>query len=213
MRPIVFDCDGVLVDSEQLAWDAWRRILARYGITLTSDDIALLTGRTDRDAHDHFARRAELPDHASFWAELSDITFRSFDRHLLAFEDAADTLDALMMRGAVMAVASSSPRERLDRSLAATGLGEYFEFVVGGDEVAFGKPAPDLFLAAAAGLAVEPESCLAVEDTPAGIVAARAAGMTVIAVERGQYQREELSAADLVVPRLTPAPFLGSSTP
>ena len=109
-----------------------------------------------------------------------------------------------------MAVASSSPRDRLDRSLAATGLREYFEFVVGGDEVEVGKPAPDLFLAAATGLGVEPETCWAVEDAPAGIAAARAAGMTVIAVERGQFGLEDLRAADLVVPRLTPAPFLGS---
>ncbi len=210
MRPIVFDCDGVLVDSEQLAWRAWRQILVRYGITLTEEDIALLTGRTDRDAHDHFSRRADLPDHGSFWHELSDVTFRLFDQHLLAFEDAADTLDALQIRGATMAVASSSPRERLDRSLAATGLEAYFEFVVAGDEVAAGKPAPDLFLAAAAGMSVEPETCIAVEDAPTGIAAARAAGMTVIAVRRGQFGLEDLSGADLVVPRLTPAPFLGN---
>jgi HAD superfamily hydrolase (TIGR01509 family) len=210
MRPIVFDCDGVLVDSEQLAWDAWRQILLRYGITLTAEDISLLTGRTDRDAHEHFSRRAELPDHASFWDELSEVTFKLFDQHLLAFEDAADTLDALQTRGATMAVASSSPRERLDRSLAATGLEAYFEFIVAGDEVAAGKPAPDLFLAAATGLSVEPETCIAVEDAPAGIAAARAAGMTVIAVQRGQFELEDLRAADLVVPRLTPAPFLGN---
>lgn len=209
MRPIVFDCDGVLVDSEQLAWRAWRRVLARYGVTLTADDIARLTGRTDRDAHAHFSVRGELPDHTIFWDELSEVTFRLFDQHLQAFEDAADTLDSLHNRGATMAVASSSSRERLDRSLAATGLRTYFGFIVGGDEVPLGKPAPDLFLAAAAGLKVEPEACFAVEDTPAGIEAAHAARMTVVAVERGQYSFEELRAADVVVPRLTPAPFLG----
>lgn len=210
MRPIVFDCDGVLVDSEELAWSAWRRVLARHNITLTPEDIAVLTGRTDRDAHRHFSDRGELPDHEGFWEELSDVTFRLFDQHLQAFEDAADTLDALQSRGAAMAVASSSPRERLHRSLAATGLSGYFDFVVGGDEVAAGKPAPDLFLAAASGLAVAPETCFAVEDAPAGVAAALAAGMTVVAVERGYFRRDDLRAAHLVVPRLTPAPFLGS---
>ena len=209
MRPIVFDCDGVLVESEQLAWSAWRQVLARYGITLTEEDIALLTGRTDRDAYAHFTNRGALPDHVVFWDELSEITYRLFDRHLLAYEDAADTLDALQVRGATLAVASSSPRERLDRSLTATGLRRYFQFVVGGDEVRRGKPAPDLFLAAAAGLGVEPETCMAVEDSPAGIEAAHAAGMTVVAVERGQYLLDDLRTADLVIPRLTPAPFLG----
>ncbi len=209
MRPIVFDCDGVLVDSEELAWTAWRRVLARHDITLTAEDVALLTGRTDRDAHLHFSARGDLPDHPEFWAELTEVTFRLFDQHLQAFEDAADTLDALQSRGATMAVASSSPRERLDRSLASTGLSDYFQFVIGGDDVANGKPAPDLFLAAAAGLGVAPEICFAVEDAPAGVEAALAAGMTVVAVERGQYSIEDLRAAHLVVPRLTPAPFLG----
>ena len=210
MRPVVFDCDGVLVDSEELAWSAWRRVLARHDITLTAEDIALLTGRTDTDAHRHFSSRGELPDHEGFWEELSEVTFRLFDQHLQAFEDAADTLDALQVRGARMAVASSSPRERLDRSLAATGLSGYFDFVVGGDEVEAGKPAPDLFLAAASGLAVAPETCFAVEDAPTGVAAALAAGMTVVAVERGQFSRDDLRAAHLVVPRLTPAPSLGS---
>ena len=189
MRPIVFDCDGVLVDSEALAWSAWREMLDQHGIDLTSEDVALLTGRTDRDAHVHFSQRGTLPDYAAFWEELSEITYLLFDQHL--------------------PVASSSSRERLDRSLAATGLHEFFEFAVGGDEVSQGKPAPDLFLAAAAGLDVAPTDCLAVEDTPAGIFAARQAGMTVIAVQRGRYALEDLRAADLVVPRLTPAPFLG----
>jgi HAD superfamily hydrolase (TIGR01509 family) len=208
MRPIVFDCDGVLVDSEELAWSAWRTVLDQYNIPVTTDDIALLTGRTDRDAHAHFRQRGALPDHATFWEQLSEVTYYLFDEHLQAFEDAADTLDVLAMRGARLAVASSSPRERLDRSLAATGLDEYFEFAVGGDEVPRGKPAPDLFLAAAAGLGVAPADCLAVEDTPTGVDAARAAGMTAIAVQRGQYSLQDLRAADLVVPRLTPAPFL-----
>ena len=209
MRPIVFDCDGVLVDSEELAWRSWREVLSGYDISLTPEDIARLTGRTDREAHAHFSQRGSLPDHATFWDELSNVTYRLFDEHLLAFEDAADTLDALEMRGARMAVASSSPRERLDRSLGATGLVKFFEFVVGGDEVEHGKPAPDLFLTAAGGLRVEPGECFAVEDSPAGVAAAREAGMTVIAVQRGQYGLEDLGAADLVVPRLTPAPFLG----
>ncbi len=206
-RPIVFDCDGVLVDSEDLAWSAWRQLLDTHGITLTDHDVALLTGRSDRDAHAHFSQRGELPD--DWWEQLSEVTFRLFDRHLQAFEDAADTLDALHVRGARMAVASSSPRRRLDRSLGSTGLRSFFEVVVGGDEVDRGKPAPDLFLAAAAALGADPASCVAVEDSPAGIASARAAGMVVVAVERGRYRLEELRKADLVVPRLTPAPLLG----
>jgi HAD superfamily hydrolase (TIGR01509 family) len=208
-RPVVFDLDGVLVDSEGLSWDAWREVLGRRDMTVDQDDIANLTGRTERDAYDWFAARGDLPPFDDFWTEIADVTYRLFDEQLQAFEDAFDTVDRLHGLGFRMAVASSSPRERIDRSLAMTGLAGYFEFTVAGDEVAVGKPDPEIYRAAAAGLDVAAESCLVVEDSPFGIQAARAAGMRVIAVERGMFPREELAEADTIVPRLTPAAFLG----
>lgn len=208
--PVVFDCDGVLVDSEELSWSAWRALLDPYGIAVTAADVEELTGRTDRDAYLRFSGRGALPDFAVFREELAEVTSRLFDRHLQAFEDAADTLDHLSSIGVRLAVASSSERRRLDRSLQATSLLGYFEVVVAGDEVGRGKPAPDLYLAAAARLGVDPATCVAVEDAPAGIAAAKAAGMHVVAVVRGVFGEEELAAADVVVPRLTPAPFLAA---
>lgn len=204
-RPVIFDCDGVLVDSEDLAWSAWREALAPFGIAISDDEVRALSGRTERDAFDHFAGRADLPAYEDFWPRLADRVHFMFERHLEAFEDSVDTLELLHERGREMAVASSSPRQRLDLSLRATGLDRFFEIVVAGDEVEKGKPAPDIYLAAAAGLGVSPEQCVAVEDAPAGIAAARTAGMRVVAVLRGAYEPEELAEADLVVPRLTPA--------
>ena len=87
----------------------------------------------------------------------------------------------------------------------STALDRFFEVVVAGDEVANGKPAPDIYLAAAAGLGVDPTICVAVEDAPAGIAAGKAAGMQVVAVLRGSYSVDQLREADVVVPRLTPA--------
>ncbi len=207
-RPVVFDCDGVLVDSEALAWRAWREALAPYGLEVSDAEMVALTGHTDREAHGHFARRGAIPSYEPFSAELAERTYRLFDRHLEAFEDAADTLERLHDSGRPLAVASNSPAERLERSLAATGLGAYFTVAVGVDQVTAGKPAADLYLAAASRLGAVPADCFAVEDSPAGVAAARAAGMTVVAVDRGWYDRAQLAEADLIVPRLTPAPFL-----
>lgn len=204
-RPIIFDCDGVLVDSEDLAWSAWREALTPYGVEISEAEIAKLTGRTEADAFAHFAGRGELPAYEEFWPVLADRVRALFEQYLEAFEDAMDTLELLHDRGRKMAVASSSPRDRLELSLRSTGLDRFFEVVVAGDEVVDGKPAPDIYLAAASGLGVDPADCVAVEDAPAGVAAGKAAGMHVVAVLRGHYGAEDLAEADVVVPRLTPA--------
>jgi HAD superfamily hydrolase (TIGR01509 family) len=204
MRPVIFDCDGVLVDSEDLAWDAWAEVLARYGTVPTDDDIALLTGRTEDDAYGHFSSRAALPDRDRFGEELGESIADRFTRSLEAFEDAEDTLHALHQRGVRLAVASSSTRERLELSLAMTGLDRFFDVMVAGDEVAHGKPHPDLFLEAAERLGVLPEECVAVEDSQPGVAAAKTAGMFVVGVERTSV----LENADRRVPRLTPAALM-----
>ena len=204
-RPIVFDCDGVLVDSEELAWSAWRDALDPHGVGISDNEVAELSGRTEKDAFAHFAARADLPPYDEFWPFLADRVHALFEQYLEAFEDATDTLEILHRQGRAIAVASSSPRDRLNLSLRSTGLDRFFEVVIAGDEVANGKPAPDIYLAAAAGLGVDPTTCVAVEDAPAGIAAGKAAGMQVIAVLRGSYSVDQLRAADIVVPRLTPA--------
>ncbi len=204
-RPIIFDCDGVLVDSEELAWSAWREALAPHGLEILDEEIAALSGRTEVDAFRHFAERGDIPPYEEFWPLLADRVHALFEQYLEAFEDAADTLEVLHAQGRSIAVASSSPRERLNLSLRSTGLDRFFDVVVAGDEVTTGKPAPDIYLAAAAGLGVDPRDCVAVEDAPAGIAAGKAAGMRVVAVLRGGYAPDQLSEADLIVPRLTPA--------
>ncbi len=204
----MFDLDGVLVDSEGLAWEAWRTVLGRYAVAVTDEDVARLTGRTEHETYDHFAAGGPLPPFAEFWDELAGVTFALFDERLSTYQDAVDTLETLVRRGHPIAVASSSPRERVDRSLFATGLDKLVSEVVAGDEVERGKPDPEIFEVAAARLGVEPHECIAVEDAPAGIEAALAAGMRVVAVERGSFERAALAGAHVIVPRLTPAPFL-----
>lgn len=208
MRPVIFDCDGVLVDSEALAWDAWRGVLAEFGVSPSPQDIATLTGRTERDAYEHFVSSGSLPVYEDFSRLLADAIAEKFEGSLQAFEDAKDTLEVLFERGTSLAVASSSRRDRLDLALRATGIGEFFAVSVAGDEVEKGKPDPDLFLEAARRLHVDPGDCVVIEDTPAGVEAGRSAGMLVIAVLRGCFDPGELSKAHRVVPRLTPAAVL-----
>jgi HAD superfamily hydrolase (TIGR01509 family) len=190
---VVFDCDGTLVDSEPLAWRAWRDVLAQHGYELRPEDIELTRGRGWPEIYGHFAGVVpSIGSSEAAWDGFTGNLFALLEAELTPFEDAIGTARELHARGVPIAVASSSPRARLDATLRAAGLHDLFEVTVAGDEVAHGKPAPDLFLAAAERLGVEPADCVAVEDSPPGVASAVAAGMTVVAVARKPEHRADL---------------------
>jgi beta-phosphoglucomutase-like phosphatase (HAD superfamily) len=196
---VVFDCDGTLVDSEPLAGEAWRRVLAPYGYAVTDEDLAACVGRSYAHTHAYLAARAPLPDAATVWPVMSGHLFELIDSELRPFEDALTAVEALRARGVPVAVASSSVRERLDRTLARAGL--RFEISIAGDEVEHGKPAPDMFLLAAERLGVE--RCVVIEDSPPGIAAGIAAGMPTLGVCRVTGTEATLREATRVVDRIT----------
>jgi HAD superfamily hydrolase (TIGR01509 family) len=199
MTAVIFDCDGTLVDSEPLARTAWERSLAPYGYALTDADAESCIGLPYPRVHAYFADRAELPAADAFWGEFSGELFALIDSELELFEDAVGAVRSLRSRGVPVAVASSSPRERLERTLGRAGLLDAFDVVVAGDEVTHGKPAPDMFLLAAARLGVEPSACVVIEDSPPGVQAGIAAGMFTLAVCRVPGTEASLAAADRVV--------------
>lgn len=205
---VVFDCDGTLVDSEPLSGEAWRRVLAPYGYELTEGDLAACVGRPYAATHAYLARRVALPDADAVWPVLSRELFALIDSSLEPFEDALEAVEELRARGVPIAVASSSVRERLDRTLARAGL--EFEITIAGDEVEHGKPAPDMFLLAAERLGVA--RCVVVEDSPPGVQAGIAAGMPTLAVCRVPGTEAALAAATRVVHRITAGAILELST-
>jgi HAD superfamily hydrolase (TIGR01509 family) len=206
---VIFDCDGTLVDSEPLAREAWERMLAPHGYTASDAEMEGLIGLPYPRVHAHFAERIDgMPDAETFWGEFSGVLFELIDARLEPFADAGDTLRALRERGVAVAVASSSARERLDHTLRRAGLDGAFDVSVAGDEVARGKPAPDMFLEAARRLGVAPARCAVVEDSPPGVAAGLAAGMLTVAVARAPGQAAGLTGAHRVVERLTAAALL-----
>jgi HAD superfamily hydrolase (TIGR01509 family) len=199
MTAVIFDCDGTLVDSEPLARAAWEQALVPYGYTVTEADVEACVGLPFPIVHAYFAERAALPGHDEMWTAFSAQLFHLIDTRLVRFEDAVGAVRELRARGVPVAVASSSPRERLHRTLGRAGLLEAFDVTVAGDEVSRGKPAPDMFLLAAARLGVEPRACVVIEDSPPGVQAGRAAGMVTLAVCRVPGTEASLAAADRVV--------------
>ncbi len=189
LRAVIFDCDGVLVDSEPLESRTWEDVTARHGYAITHADYEACLGHNDRFTYDYLAAKVPLPPWDEFIAEIRRVDEERYPAQLKAFPDAYEAVRALAAQGVPLAVASSSPRWRVDLALSITDLARYFDAIVAGDgewrgRPLAGKPAPDIYLAAAASLGVPPEDCFAVEDSSAGVAAAEAAGMRVVAVVR-----------------------------
>lgn len=196
---VVFDCDGVLVDSEPHSVASWLEVLARFGHPANAADIAACIGLGYGPTRDALARLGPLPGHGELWPHLLDALEASYRRGLVRFADAMEVLDACERSGVAVAVATASPRLRLDLTLASAGLAGRFPVSVAGDEVAHAKPAPDVYLRAAELLRVDPRDCVAIEDTPIGARAGVAAGMTTVAVVRAHGQRAALEETGAVV--------------
>jgi len=200
---VILDCDGTLADSEPLSRRAWELALVPFGYAVTRADLAACLGRTYAHTHAYFAARASLPDLEAFWPLLTGELYPLLDRELRAFPDAVSAVEQLASRGIPMAVASSSSRERLERTLSRAGLADAVAITVAGDEVARGKPEPDMFLEAARRLGADPDRCIVVEDSPAGVTAGRRAGMVVVGVARSDEAAAQLHEADVVLGELT----------
>ncbi len=189
---VIFDCNGVLVDSEPLATAVVSQEFMRAGFALTPDIVArYFTGRrhTDMFAEVEKAAGRKLPQ--GFAASVASATLRRFRAELRATKHAAYALSWL--RGP-KCVASSSSLDRIRVSLESTDLIRFFEpNLFSANDVGKGKPAPDLFLHAAGKMRVHPSECLVVEDSPVGVAAGAAAGMTVIGFVGGSHAGGQLA--------------------
>ena len=211
IEAVIFDCDGTLVDSEPLARAAWERMLAPYGYAIGDEEYPGLVGLPYARVHGYFAERIDgLPDAGAFWEDYSAALFALIDGELVAFEDALEAVAALRERGVAVAVASSSPRARLDRTLRRAGLEGAFAVSVAGDEIEHGKPAPDMFLAVADRLGVAPAACAVIEDSAPGVAAGLAAGMRTVAIVRDGEDAARLADAHVVLRALGADAVLGA---
>ncbi|MCI9864395.1 HAD family hydrolase [Rhizobium skierniewicense] len=185
---LIFDCDGVLVDSEPVSIAVLIEMVAHQGVQIS-----------EKEAYERFLGRSVASMTKTLWEEygietdidflehMRRILFERFRAELKAINGIAETLDRLSV---ARCVASSSQPERIRYSLGLTGLLERFEpNIFSATMVKNGKPAPDLFLHAAYEMGVAPGNCIVIEDSPAGIIAAKAAGMRVFAFTGGTHAR------------------------
>ena len=180
---VIFDCDGTLVHSMPLHFEAWCEALSMHGAAniFKEDVFYAMGGRPTKDIvveiNDEYGLKLD-PEKVAF--SKREAFLRKLGQLELIDEVAAF---AESLRGKLpMAIATGGTRLVIEKTLQAVGVSDLFEEVITADDVANGKPAPDIFLKAAQMLGVKPERCLVLEDAPAGVMAGQLAGMTVIAI-------------------------------
>ncbi|MEU7044032.1 HAD family hydrolase [Streptomyces varsoviensis] len=207
---VIFDNDGVLVDSEPLANQVLSEYLTELGHpTSYEESLRDYMGSAVHRVHDIIQERTGRQLPAEFDETLHARTFHVFEQQLQPVKGAAELLEYLVAEGVSYCVASSGTHERIRVGQRKAGLDEWFEeeWIFSVDDVGQGKPAPDLFLHAARSMGVAPDRCVVIEDSPLGVEAAIAAGMDVFGFT-SMTPADRLSAATAVFTDLGDLPRL-----
>jgi HAD superfamily hydrolase (TIGR01509 family) len=201
-RAVVFDMDGLLLDTETLWHEAETELFARHGETFTWDDRMAVMGTSFAMTADYFVRRLRRPadEGPGLVQEMIELMHALVRRAVEARPGAVELVKRLRADGVPLGLASNSPRFLVDDALATAGLTDAFDTIVTSDDVEHAKPAPDIYLLACERLGIDPADALALEDSASGVTAAKAAGLTVIGVP--QFAEADVSAADRVVDSL-----------
>jgi HAD superfamily hydrolase (TIGR01509 family) len=202
-RAVIFDMDGLLLDTETLWHEAEVELFRRHGAEFTWDDKMAVIGTSFEITARYFADRLGRPreEGAALVDEMVALMHGRVRRQVDARPGALELVERLReMDGVRLGLASNSPRFLVDDALATAGLSDVFETIVTPADVDRAKPAPDIYLRACANLGVEPSEALALEDSGSGVTAAKAAGLTCIAVP--QFAETDVSAADRIIDSL-----------
>jgi HAD superfamily hydrolase (TIGR01509 family) len=198
---VVFDLDGVIIDTEEVWEDVRRSYVAGYGRQFLPDSQARMMGMSTGEWSTHLSVDVGVPRTPEQVAR--DVLARMAERYRQALPLIPGSVEAVRRMGQrfTLALASSSARVLIDQVLATAGLTDAFQVTVSTEEVPRGKPWPDVYLEAVSRLGVAPEVCAAVEDSSNGLRSAAAAGLAVIAVPHGVYPPapDALAKAALVV--------------
>lgn len=194
MSLLIFDCDGVLVDSEMIAFDVLAQMLTELGRPMSfAESRRRFMGRRTGDVLAEIEKELGHSIPPDTGARMKSILFARLRQEL---QPVAGVKAALARLPRPICVASSSPPDRIALSLEVTGLAPLFgTHVFSAEQVVHGKPAPDLFLLAAKSMGVPPQNAIVIEDSPAGVTAARRAGMGIIGFAGASHADSALAAA------------------
>jgi len=181
---VIFDMDGVLLDSFQAHFESWKHVAAEHGFNLTRDQFATDFGRTSREViAETWGRIADSPERVKAIDARKEGLYRTIiQRTRPIMPGAIELIDGLRSAGIRLAIGSSGPPPNIQVALDLIGRRSSFQAIVTGADVQRGKPDPQVFLVAADRLGLDPGCCVVIEDAPVGVQAAHNAGMATIAL-------------------------------
>ncbi len=205
LQAVIFDFDGLIVDTETPEYESWGQEFISHGLTLDLKDWSQCVGAGPSawDVFDHLEKQLGRPIDRTQIAESRERRHQAIVENLAPREGLLPLLQEVQAHGLPYAIASSSELVWVTKYLARLDLAQEFEFIWTRDQVTSPKPAPDLYLAACQSLGISPQNSIALEDSTNGIRAAKSAGLKVIAVPNPVTATFDLSEADAIVPSLS----------
>ena len=199
LEAVLFDMDGVIIDSEPLWSKAEQQLLARRNLRYSSQLKTVMMGLDSSEAVGFLIKHYDLKESVSdLVAERNQLVADLFRQFLRPMPHALQLVRSVQAAQIKTGLVTSSPQDLVDLALSRLNITELFDLILSGDQVARGKPAPDIYLTAAEALGVSHENCLVIEDAPHGVAAAKAAGMCCLAISTSASE-PKLGAADRVV--------------
>ncbi len=205
---VIWDVDGVLIDSEPTHYAALQSVCARHGFAISAAENAAMLGMGLPDMWREISRGHRLSGTLEDWIEAIVSEYVSTISHEHARPGAAKTVRHLARLGVPLAAVSTAERRVVEANLEAVGIRQMMQAVVAREDVSRTKPDPEPYLRAAGALSIDPARCIAVEDTPTGIRAAKASGMFTVCWPNAMTRSLDLNAADRVIESLDDLPWL-----
>lgn len=204
LKAVIFDMDGVIIDSEPFYLDIGMKLYKKLNINMTEEEHKAFIGVSNKNMWNIIKNKYGLKETVSELVEIHNKANIEYLEEKIEgpIPGVVEILDSLKENGIMVALASSSSMEIIKMVLGKLKLNKYFQAIESGENLEKSKPAPDIFLNAAKMLKVEPESCTVIEDSFHGVAAAKAAGMKCIGFQNPNSGNQNLESADLIVSSL-----------
>lgn len=199
MKAIIFDMDGVIINSEPLHFKIEKELLEELGGNISDEELQSFAGTTDYNMWSKFKEMFKLKPSVEELIEAKKERFMKRIDEVELVDNFMDFMLSAYEEGYILAIASSNNRRIVNAVVEKFQLGKYVKFIISGEEVNKGKPDPEIFLTAAKKINVDPSNCIVIEDATNGVKAAKAAGMNCIALKNLDSGNQDLSEADLII--------------